>query len=56
LVSIPELNDFLVLICSTKRPFARKKTIKLEDLRNESFAMREQGSGTRELFEKYMLK
>ncbi len=50
----PEVNDFLVLICSTKHPFCKKKIIKLEDLKNESFAMREQGSGTRELFERYM--
>lgn len=56
LISIPEVNDFLVLVCSTKHPFAKKKTVKLEDLANESFAMREQGSGTRELFERYMLE
>lgn len=54
LISIPEVNDFLVLICSKKHPFTKKKIIKLEDLKNESFAMREQGSGTRELFERYM--
>lgn len=54
LISIPEVNDYLVLICSTKHPFARKKTIKLEELANENFAMREKGSGTRELFERYM--
>jgi len=56
LVSIPEVNDFLVLICSKKHPFAKKKIVKLEDLVSESFAMREQGSGTRELFERYMLE
>lgn len=55
LISIPEVNDFLVLICSTKHPFAMKKIVKLQDLESESFAMREQGSGTRELFERYML-
>ncbi|MGI6576581.1 MAG: LysR family transcriptional regulator [Eubacteriales bacterium] len=56
LISIPEVNDFLVLICSTEHPFAKKKAVKLEDLKKESFAMREQGSGTRELFERYMLE
>lgn len=56
LISIPELNDFLVLICSARHPFAKKKIVKLEDLKDESFAMREQGSGTRELFERYMLE
>ncbi|HOA81792.1 MAG TPA: LysR family transcriptional regulator [Defluviitaleaceae bacterium] len=54
LISIPEINDFLVLICNTKHPFSKKKKIKLEELKNENFAMREEGSGTRELFERYM--
>lgn len=54
LISIPEVNDFLVLVCSTKHPFAKKKIVRLEELKNENFAMREQGSGTRELFEQYM--
>lgn len=56
LITIPEVNDCLILACSTKHPFAKKKIIKLADLSNESFAMREQGSGTRELFERYMLE
>lgn len=56
LISIPEVNDYLVLACSTKHPFAKKKTVKLSELAGESFAMREQGSGTRELFERYMLE
>ncbi|TAH74731.1 MAG: LysR family transcriptional regulator [Anaerolineaceae bacterium] len=54
LISIPEVNDFLVLVCSTNHAFAKKKIVKLEELQYESFAMREQGSGTRELFERYM--
>ena len=56
LVSIPELNDFLVLVCSMDHPFAKMRSIKIEDLENKKFAMREQGSGTRELFERYMLE
>jgi DNA-binding transcriptional LysR family regulator len=56
LISIPELNDFLVLVCSMEHPFAKQKIIRLKDLEKESFAMREQGSGTRELFERYMLE
>lgn len=55
LISIPEVNDFLVLISGADHPFAKKKTIKLEELKYESFAMREEGSGTREHFERYML-
>lgn len=56
LIVIPEVSDYLVLICSTQHPFAQRKTIKLSELDNENFAMREKGSGTRELFEEYMLK
>jgi len=55
LICLPEVKDYLVLICSTNHPFAKRKTIKLEELADESFAMREKGSGTRELFERYML-
>ncbi|NLZ39449.1 MAG: LysR family transcriptional regulator [Firmicutes bacterium] len=54
LISIPEVEDYLVLICSTKHPFAKRKIIKLHELARENFAMREKGSGTRELFERYM--
>ncbi len=49
LVCVPEVKDYLVLICSTNHHFAKRKTIKLKELANESFAMREKGSGTREL-------
>lgn len=55
LICIPEASDYLVLICSTKHPFAKRKTIELKELAQESFAMREKGSGTRELFESYMI-
>lgn len=54
LICIPEVKDYLVLICSTNHPFAKRKTIKLRELADENFAMREKGSGTRELFERYM--
>ncbi|NLK75570.1 MAG: LysR family transcriptional regulator [Clostridiales bacterium] len=56
LISIPEVNDFLVLICSSSHPLAKKEIVKLEELKSERFIMREQGSGTRELFERYMLE
>ena len=56
LISIPEVNDFLILACSTKHPFAKKKVVRLSELTTESFAMRERGSGTRELFEKSILE
>ena len=35
-------------------PFAKRETVKLSELAQESFAMREEGSGTRELFERFM--
>lgn len=56
LIVIPEVSDYLVLTCSMNHPFSRKKEIKLKELEDENFAMREQGSGTRELFEEYMLR
>ncbi len=56
LIVRPELRDYLVLICNSNHPFAKKKTIKVEELANQKFAMREKGSGTRELFEEYMRK
>ena len=38
----------------SKTCFAGKQVVTLKELENESFAMREEGSGTRELFERYM--
>lgn len=54
LVSIPMIDDFLVLACSKNHPFAKKKVIHIEELKEQPFVMREQGSGTRELFEDYL--
>ena len=56
LIVIPEMKDRLVLICSTDHPFAKKRTINIKELNDQEFAMREKGSGTRELFENYMVK
>ncbi|RBP63810.1 DNA-binding transcriptional LysR family regulator [Alkalibaculum bacchi] len=56
LISIPKIKDYLVLVCSNQHPFAKKDVINLKELANKSFAMREKGSGTRELFEEYMIK
>ncbi|MSS64138.1 LysR family transcriptional regulator [Velocimicrobium porci] len=56
LVSIPMIDDFLVLACSPSHPFATKKTLHLNELADQAFVMREQGSGTRELFEQYLNK
>ena len=54
LITIPLLKDPLVLACSKNHPLASKKTLHVEDLKNQNFAIREQGSGTRELLERFL--
>ncbi|ABX42153.1 LysR family transcriptional regulator [Lachnoclostridium phytofermentans] len=54
LVSIPAVDDYLVLVCSANHSFAKKKSFTSKDLAGEKFVMREEGSGTRELFENYL--
>ena len=56
LISIPEVDDILVLVCSKNHPFYGKKHISFADLKDVNFVLREPGSGTRELFEKYLEK
>ena len=56
LISIPEIEDFLVLACSKDHEFADRKMIELNELTDKPFVMREKGSGTRQLFENYMLE
>jgi DNA-binding transcriptional LysR family regulator len=56
LVDMPAVRDYLVIVCSQKHHFAGRKRISIKELENEVFVMREEGSGTRELFENYMLK
>lgn len=54
LVSIPMIQDMLVLACGMDHPFAGRPSINLEELNNQPFVMREYGSGTRELFENFI--
>ena len=54
LVAIPMVQDMLVLVCGTDHPFAGKSSIKVTDLNDQRFVMRESGSGTRELFETFI--
>ncbi len=54
LVSIPMVQDMLVLVCSADHPFAGKSAIKVTELNEQPFVMREFGSGTRELFETFI--
>lgn len=54
IVAIPCIEDFLVLVCSPKHRFSKMNIIPIEELVNENFIVREEGSGTRELFESSM--
>lgn len=54
LVAVPEINDYLVIVCGKNHKLFGCRNISVKDLENESFVLREEGSGTRELFENYM--
>ncbi|MGB8454115.1 MAG: LysR family transcriptional regulator [Anaerocolumna sp.] len=54
IVTKPIQKDYLQLICSTEHPFAKKEELRIEELRNQHFIMREAGSGTRDIFESLM--
>lgn len=53
LVVLPIVEDMLVLVCGQEHAFYTEKTISRNDLFYQKFAMREPGSGTRQLFEEY---
>ncbi|MBU5437910.1 LysR family transcriptional regulator [Tissierella sp. MSJ-40] len=55
LICIPAVDDYLVLVCSKDHIFSKRKEVSLDDLADMDFVMREKGSGTRKLFEDYML-
>lgn len=55
-VTEPVINDCLVLVCGRDHHLANRTGIQLAELANESFIMREEGSGTRALFENVMRK
>ncbi len=50
------LKDELVVIVSPEHPLAHKKNISVHELVKEPFILREEGSGTRQVIEKYLLK
>lgn len=54
LISIPMVEDYLVLACSKDHPFASLTSFCPSDLEGLDFVMREKGSGTRALFEEYL--
>ncbi len=48
-------DDELVLLCAPGHRWAKQKIVRPSDLRNESFLMREKGSGGREILESALL-
>lgn len=54
LVAIPVINDYLVIVCSKKHRLSGCRSISVKELESERFVLREEGSGTRELFENYI--
>lgn len=56
LITIPVVDDFLVLAMATDHPLAGKKQLHVKELEPWDFVMREKGSGTRKLFEDYLIR
>src|SRR5208337_883656 len=48
------LTDELVFILPAMHPLAKKKSISILELMKEPFIIREEGSGTRQIIEKYL--
>jgi DNA-binding transcriptional LysR family regulator len=51
----PWKKDELIIIASPRHPLSKKRKIKLEDLHQAKWILREPGSGTREKFEEAMI-
>ncbi|MDO4553625.1 MAG: LysR family transcriptional regulator [Lachnospiraceae bacterium] len=54
LITHPILDDPLVLACSKNHPLASLSALSPDDLNQQDFAIREDGSGTRELLERFL--
>ncbi len=50
------LSDELVVIVPPLHPWAKKKEVSIYDVTKEPFILREEGSGTRQIIEKYLNK
>lgn len=49
-------DDELVFICSKEHPWCEKSFVSFKDIEKESFIMRENGSGTREVVENFFIR
>lgn len=56
LISVPLIDDMLVLACGKNHPFHGRRTLFVEELNGQDFVKREPGSGTRELFENFIIR
>lgn len=56
LVSIPLIDDMLVLACGQNHLFFGRHTLFINELNRHDFVKREPGSGTRELFENFIVR
>ncbi|HJB29078.1 MAG TPA: LysR family transcriptional regulator [Candidatus Blautia faecavium] len=54
LLTTPLIKDPLVLACSKEHPLAKEPVIHTKDLEGKKFVIREAGSGTRELLERFL--
>lgn len=54
LITIPLLEDPMVLACSKEHPLAQHNTLYVKDLQDQEFVIRESGSGTRELLDRFL--
>lgn len=54
LLVTPIKEDKLVLVCSSEHPLASKEIVSMKDIVKENFIMREEGSGTRDIFTNFV--
>ncbi len=56
LIAIPAVTDEMVIVCSTKHPLAQQKTVTPKQIEQHPFCLRETGSSTRTMFERFVQK
>ena len=56
LVALPIIDDTLVLAVGKEHPFYDKKYLTVQELNHQKYAVREAGSGTRQLFEDFAVR